>query len=232
MPIHSPWMLVDQKPAAKMLVSPSARGSSDTTVSASGASVKFSAGGSEVEIPSGQFSVSSGGAAPSAPAAIEVNNAARFELTGEAYIYFVDPEGRAIGYHPTAEYPVYQIPDGFYSGKAGRPQVIGVPNLSAGECTVMLVAVNNQTSWKMTFEFAGKDLVFEGPEKSSSITWGTPTGITINLRFDDQGNPIPEVSNTWTLYGNPRGVAYTLENSMKRADMNFGTIPPAWLGLQ
>lgn len=202
------------------------RNGSEVTVSATGGKAKFSAGGSDVEVASGQVSKSTGGA-PEAPSAIQIKNALRLKLTGEALIYLADPQGRAIGYHPTKEIFTNQIPNSWYAGKEGRPQVITVPNITEGEYTFLMVAANNQSAWKLQIGFAGSDLKFDQYETSSSITWGTPTGITMKVRLDSNGVPKADISAIWTLYVNPPGKV-SEGAGLKHTTINAGAEIPGW----
>jgi hypothetical protein len=202
------------------------RNGSEVTVSATGGKAKFTASGSTVEVGSGQIAKSSG-AGPEAPAAIQVKNALRINLTGEALLYLADPQGRAIGYHPTKEIFTNQIPNSWYAGKAGRPQVITVPNITEGEYTILMVAANNQSAWKIQIGFAGSDLKFDQFETSSSITWGTPTGITMKVRLDANGVPKADISAIWTLYVNPPGKVSEAAD-LKHTTVNAGADVPAW----
>jgi len=203
----------------------------EVSVSPTGGSVKFKAGGSEVEVPNGQVSTSSG-SAPSVPKAIEVKNAIHINLKGEALVYLVDPLNRAIGYHPTQEMTTNQIPMGWYSGKEGRPQIISVINLMEGEYTILLVAAGNQTNWDIKIGSAGADLNYKDTDMSSSITWGTPTGITMKVLLDKQGTPKLELSDIWTLYEAPLGKATNLSDQLKRTKILIGAQQPPWTKVQ
>jgi len=207
------------------------RSGGEVKVTSVGSVIKFAAGGSEVQIPSGQMSISSNGSAPTSPANIEVKNALRITLTGEAMAYIADPSGRGIGYHPTKEIPVNQIPNGWYVGKTGRPQVISVPNIAEGEYTIILVAANNQSAWKIKVGLAGADLNYSELETSSSITWGTPTGITLIVKMDENGVPTAEMSPIWTLYVDPPGKV-ALGEELKRTTISAGETAPVWTNLQ
>ncbi|TLN18931.1 FecR domain-containing protein [bacterium] len=198
------------------------------TVSSVGGNTTFTAGGSSATVAAGQVSVSEGNGAPSAPAAIEVKNALRIVVEGEALLYLADPSGRAVGYHPTREYMVSQIPDGWYSGEKSRPQTITVPNPEPGEYTILLVAAGNQAGWKMAVGTAGADLVYTERKDSSTITWGTPTGITLKISIGADGTPVvDEMSAIWTLYTDPPGKA-AVSDDLKRLKISFGETVPAW----
>lgn len=199
------------------------------TVNSSGGTVKFDAGGSSVDIPSGQFATSDGGS-PSSPQEIKVENALRMKLEGEVLLYLVDSRGLAIGYHPTQEITTNQIPLGWYSGKEGRPQIISVPNLIAGEYTILLVAAGNQSPWKLWVGTAGSDLVYEDTETSSMITWGTPTGITMDVYLTEGEAPRIQLSAIWTLYVAPPGKVGPIEG-MKRMEIYTGPDMPPWTKL-
>jgi len=202
---------------------------SKVTVSSVGGSTTFAAGGSEVTVANSQVAVSEGNGAPSTPTALEVTSALRIVLEGEALAYLADPAGRAVGYHPTREFPISQIPNGWYSGKAARPQVISVPNLEPGEYTILLVAAGNQSAWKIKVGTAGADLNYTERSTSSSITWGTPTGITLKISLDADGNPVlDEMSAIWTLYVDPPGKV-ALGEELKRTTILPGAIAPTWI---
>lgn len=198
------------------------------TVTSVGGDTTFSAGGSNVTVANGQVSSSTANGAPSAPVALEVKNALRIVVEGEALLYLADPAGRAIGYHPTREYPVSQIPDSWYSGEKSRPQIISVPNPMAGEYTILLVAAGNQAGWKMAVGTAGSDLVYTERKDSSTITWGTPTGITLKISIGADGTPVvEEMSAIWTLYVDPPGKG-AVSDDLKRVKILFGGAAPAW----
>ncbi len=199
------------------------------TVSSVGGNTTFTAGGSNATVAAGQVSVSEANGAPSAPAALEVKNALRIVVEGEALLYLADPSGRAVGYHPTREYSVSQIPNGWYSGEKSRPQIISVPNPEPGEYTILLVAAGNQAGWKMAVGTAGADLVYTERKDSSTITWGTPTGITLKIAIGADGTPvIDEMSAIWTLYTDPPGKG-AVNDDLKRLKISFGEAVPAWV---
>ena len=203
----------------------------EVSVSPTGGVVKFKAGGSEIEVPNGQISTSTG-SAPSAPKAIEVKNAIHINLKGEALVYLVDPLNRAIGYHPTQEMTTNQIPLGWYSGKEGRPQVISVVDVMEGEYTILLVAAGNQANWDIKIGSAGADLNYTDNDMSSSITWGTPTGITMQVTLDAKGTPKLSLSDIWTLYEAPHGKATNLSDALKRTKILVGPQQPPWTKVQ
>lgn len=203
---------------------------SKVTVSSVGGQTTFSAGGNDVTIASGQASTSDGNKAPSTPQATEVKSALRINIEGEALVYLADPSNRGVGYHPTREYPVSQIPNGWYSGEKSRPQIISVPNPEAGTYTILLVAAGNQAGWKIAVGTAGSDLVYAEKKTSSTITWGTPTGITLKISIGENGAPvIDEMSAIWTLYSDPPGKG-AVNDDLKRKTILFGETAPTWIG--
>ena len=203
----------------------------DIFVSSVGSKIELESGETKIEIPSGYYSVVQPNGTPSTPEQIEVNNALRIVLEGEALVFISDPEGRSLGYHPYATITLNHIPNGWYSGKESRPQIISIPNIDVGEYIIILVAAANQTSWRISIGIGGEDLEFSELTTSSSITWGTPTGIYLNVRINPDGDIIAERSDIWTLYSNPPGFL-SLVDTLKRVNIHFGKEAPFWVGLE
>ena len=176
--------------------------------------------GSTTTIPNGSYAVAGDGAV----SAIETVSALELVLEGDALLFFAEPSGRVVGFHPTREMITNQIPLAWYSGLEARPQILNVPNVEPGEYTILLVASGNQSAWSMDIKLAGEDGIYDDVvSKSSMITWGTPTGITLRIRENDEGLVL-DASDIWTLYEAPPGVV-GMADELKREELQTGTAP-------
>jgi len=155
-----------------------------STVETTDGTVQVTAQGQTVNVSAGQTTSAPPNAPPSAPASTAPSNRLRFGMHSPAYLVAVDPFGRACGIVLPGPTVVRQIPGCLASDAGTEPQLVDVPDASAGTYQVYVASIAPggtfvatasavDTGGSLTFNFAASGSGQPGDKFVSKIDVST-----------------------------------------------------------